>query len=313
MNAEAMGVEGGGTAVLDSPETPDLPGPGLYPGMPMEDYLALPYMSSSRLEKMRRSPLQFRHSLEAEPETTDALERGTALHMAVLEPDLFEGHYVTIGQCEGVKGDGERCQYQGSVYRDGQSFCKTHDPAKGEPLAPGLTVLKADLYESVLGMRDAVLAHPRARTLFEGAGLFEATVIFDDPETGVRCRIRPDRLVRRAGMMVEVKTTRDAAPWKFPADAERLGYFRKLALYRRGLRAIGWPYSHIAVLALEPSPPFDLLPYLADEDDLDRADREITRLLGRYQDCTQDDHFPGYAEEFQTLRRPAWATKDEED
>lgn len=283
-------------------------GPGLHRGLTMEDYLGLPHMSASRLHLLDRSPLQYLHSLDAPPTVTPALERGSALHMAILEPEEFDGHYVVLGQCAGRKRDGDRCKYQGSVYRDGESYCGTHDPAKGEPIQPGITIIGAEDRAKVVGMRDAVLAHRRASSLFLGGGEFEATIVFDDPATGVRVKIRPDRLVDRAGMLVELKSTRDATHHRFSSDAERRGYFRKVALYRRGLRAIEWPYRMAAVLAIESDAPHDLIPYLLDESDLDGADAEITRLLRLYQDCEREGAWPGYADEFQTLSRPRWAS-----
>jgi hypothetical protein len=290
--------------------------PGVYPELPMADYLALPYMSASRLELIRRSPLQLKHSLGQPEETSPALERGTALHLAVLEPLLFEGRYVTIGQCEGLKKNLERCSYQGSVLRNGKSFCGTHDPDKGADPDPDIEVLTEKDFNAVLGMRDAIMAHKRARSLFEGRGLFECTVIFDDPVTGVRSKIRPDRLVERAGMLTDIKSSWDACPSAFPRLAENRGYFRKLALYRRGLNAVGWPLREISVLAVEPDPPFDLAPYLIEDmKDLDAADAEITRLLALYQQCTETNTWPGYASSedgFLMLRRPAWAVRTEE-
>ena len=290
--------------------------PGLYPDVPMAGYLALPFMSASRLEHLRRSPLQYRHSLTTEEEPTAALDRGTALHLAVLEPQLFEGHYVVLGQCEGRKKDLERCSYQGSVYRDGRSFCKTHDPDKGADPDPDIEVLPEKDYNAVLGMRDAIRAHGRARSLFEGRGQFETTIIFDDPETHVRCKMRPDRLVDRAGMLIDIKSSRDASPLAFPGLAEKLDYFRKLALYRRGLLAIRWPLKDIAVLAIEPEAPFDLAPYLVEDlRDLDSADTEISRLLRLYCMCKESDSWPGYASSedgFLMLRRPLWAVRNDE-
>jgi hypothetical protein len=296
--------------------TEALPGPGIHPDMPMAEYLALPYMSASRLELIRRSPLQYKHSLTAPQKTSPALERGTALHLAVLEPLLFEGRYITIGQCEGLKKDLQRCGYQGSVYRHGKSYCGTHDPEKGAEPDASIEVLTEKDYAAVIGMRDAILAHKRARSLFEGRGLFEATVIFDDPITGVRCKIRPDRLVERAGMLTDIKSSWDACPLAFPRLAENRGYFRKLALYRRGLLAVEWPFREVSVLAIESDAPYDLAPYLIEDmKDLDKADVEITRLLQVAKQCTETDTWPGYASSedgFLMLRRPAYAVRDDE-
>lgn len=288
-----------------SPELATLD-PGIYPDMTMAEYQALPYVSASRLEKLVRSPKQFKHALSEAPKETPALEKGTALHMAVLEPKLFEGYYIVLGQCDGVKKDKDRCSYQGSFYRDGQSFCKTHDPLRGRPMED-VEVLERPVFDAVTGMRDSINGHPRARSLFEGRGEFEVSIVFDDPETGVRVRMRPDRLVERAGMLVDIKTCFDAREWAFGRQAERLGYWRKLALYRRGLRAVSWPYKYTSVLAIESLAPFDLFPYLIEENDLDDADAEVTRLLNLYKQCVQEDSWPGYSKGFAVLARPSYA------
>lgn len=300
-------------------KAPPRPVPGLYRDLSMEEYLALPAMSASRLERFRRSPLQYRHSLTEPGLTTRALERGTALHMALLEPDLFRTRYVVAGPCEALlasgKRKGEPCGNGGSsLHLDVGWLCGTHVKGFGPGLDDSAEILPADDYDSVLGMAEAVMAHPRARTLMEGRGEFEATVVFEDPETGVVCKIRPDRLVKRAGMYVALKSTRDAAPWAFPRDAENRGYFRSLAIYRRGLRAIGWPLREIAVLAVESAAPHDLECWLVDEGSLDKADVEISRLLGRYAICEADDYWPGYSDGgFRILRRPPWATDHDEE
>lgn len=290
---------------------PFAPEPGIYRDIEMGDYLRIPYMSASKLEQLRRSPLHYLHSLRAPHKTTHALERGTALHLAILEPQLFDGRYVVLGQCEGVTQKKERCSKQGSVYRDGAAYCGTHAP-KGLAFPEDVEVISQADYDAVLGMRSAIMDHPRARTLFEGRGEFEVTIIFDDPTTGVRCKVRPDRLIERAGMLVDIKTTFNAAPSDFANQAERLGYFRKLAFYRRGMWAVSWPYKASAVVAPESAAPHDVVCYLVEESDLDGADAEVIRLLRVFDSCVQTNTWEGYAAEFQTLRRPAWANRDGE-
>src|SRR5690606_16780150 len=132
----------------------------------------------------------------------------------------------------------------------------------------------------------------------------------DDPETGLRCKTRPDRLIERAQMLVDLKSTRDAREHPFARDAEQRAYWLKLALYRRALRAVDWPYQQAAIVAVESEPPYDLIPYLIQEGDVDSADREVSRLLRVYRECVDTDTWPGYATEFAELRRPAWATND---
>lgn len=317
-------------ADADAPEQPTprprreprLLEPGLHRDVPMWEYLALPYMSASKLHRLHRSPKQFLHAQDAESEDTEATERGTALHMAVLESSLFDGHYTVAQPCGAVLKSGQRkgepCGNPGLfLMRNGLGWlCGQHVRGFGSEIDTSREILSAENYASVIGMRDSIRAHHRSRSLFEGKGEFEATIVFDDPETGVRCRIRPDRLVERAGLLVDIKTTRTAHPHEFPRLAENLGYFHKMALYRRGLRALGWNYQASVVLAVEPTMPYDLAPSLIDEESLDSADADITRALRIYRQCEEADNWPGYASSedgFLTLRRPAYATNREND
>ena len=281
--------------------------------LPLGDYLAIPAMNASLLEEFRRSPEHYRYALHTPKETTSALERGTALHLAILEPEAFEGRYVTLGQCEGSRKDGERCAYRGSAYRDGQSFCKSHDPGKGEVQDSTVAVLAQADYASVLKMRDAVLRHPRASSLFEGLGELEVTGVFEDPETGVLCKIRPDRLVERAHLSVNLKSTRDASPWAFGSDAARRGYHRREAFYRRGLAALETECTASALVTVESAPPYSVACYLIDEGHLRIANDEVTRLLEHFKFCEAKDYWPGYGDEFLPLRLPRWATRTEEE
>lgn len=296
--------------------------PGLHRDVPMWEYLALPYMSASKLHLLNRSPKQFLHAQDAESEDTEATERGTALHMAVLEPSLFDAHYTVAEPCGATLKSGQRkgepCGNPGLfLLRNGLGWmCGQHVKGFGSEIDTSREILSADNYESVMGMRASILEHRRSRSLFEGAGEFEATIIFDDPETGVRCRIRPDRLVNRAGLLVDIKTTRTAHPHEFPRLAEKLGYFHKMAFYRRGLRAIGWDYRASVVLAVEPHAPYDLAPALIEEEDLDSAEGDINRALRIYKQCTETDTWPGYAaseDGFLTLRRPKYAMNRDTD
>jgi hypothetical protein len=294
-----------------------LPEPGIYPDMQMDEYLALPLMSASGIENIRKSPKQYLHAKTTPKKRTSALERGTGLHLAVLEPVLFDSQFVVSGPCDELLKSGARkgepCGVNGSYLHERLGWlCGTHVKGAGPGIRSDIEIISVQTHADVIGMRDAIRAHKRAASLFEGAGSFETTIVFDDPDTGVRCKIRPDRLVKRAGMNVDIKTTVCAQEWAFSSQAEKLGYFRKLALYRRGLRAVGWPYKETAVLAIESAAPYDLVPYLLDEKDLDSADIEVTRALREYKTCEELGVFPGYTEEFKMLSRPKWASAQED-
>lgn len=279
---------------VPGPEGPALE-PGWHRDVPMADYLALRAMSASGLETFRRSPMHFEWNTRQPNTTSPALEKGTALHLALLEPELFESQVV-----RGIEGDGRT-----KAVKDARAALAAE--------FPDATILNPPDFDDVLGMREAVMAHPRARTILEGAGASEVTGAWIDPETGVPCKMRPDRLVDRAALMPDVKTTRDASPEAFRRQAAKLGYFRKARFYRRGAEALGLDLTASAFIAVENTAPYGVAVYLLREEDLADADAEISRLLNYFAMCAAEDRWPGYGEEFQTLSMPAWARHSTED
>ena len=288
---------------------------GWHEGLTMEEYLAIDAMSASGIEQLRKSPLHFRYYRDNPKPSTPAMELGTALHMALLEPLLFEGQYVTLGQCEAQKRSGFPCENQGSVYRDGSSYCgvRGHDPLEGEPMDPGVHVLSQDAMADLQGMTAAIQAHPRARTFFQGRGDYELTGIWRDEETGVLCKMRIDRDVERSLLIADLKSARDASPHGFQRDAAKMGYHRKAAFYRRGCDALGRERNSSVLIVPENEPPYPVAVYLLDEDDLAASNREITRHLNRYAMCLGDDHWPGYGDEMMTLKMPLWAVEQDQE
>lgn len=269
--------------------------PGWYPGLSMPAYLTLDAMSASGIERLRRSPLHFRHWKDTPSEETDAMRLGTALHTALLEPELFRGRYV-----RGIEGDGRTKAVKDARAALAEEF-------------PGATILTPQQWDDLTGMRDAVMAHPRARSFFEGEGDNELTGVWLDPITGVACKMRLDRDVPRAAVIVDLKSTRDASPHAFARQCANLGYHRKSAFYRRGCAALDRPRNGSALIAVESSPPYAVAVYLLDEGDLDRADTEIARHLNVYADCLDRDEWPGYGSEMTSLPMPGWATEGNDD
>lgn len=70
--------------------------PGIYTAdqLPNEEYHALDAISKSDLDKINRSPAHYKYAKENPTPPTPAMERGTAVHMAVLEPELFARSYA---------------------------------------------------------------------------------------------------------------------------------------------------------------------------------------------------------------------------
>jgi hypothetical protein len=274
--------------------------PGVYHGVTSDQYHGLPYCSNSRLTLMKRSPAHLKADMESPRETTDAMRLGTAIHSAVLEPGVFDASYTKAGQCEAITGKGAQCTNGGTARVGGVWGCgvKGHLPA-GER-EPG-TVLSASDFLTCFGVRDAIRSHPRIGKLFVGDGVNELTVIWDDPETGVRCKARIDRLVKhpKAGaVLVDLKTTVDARERPFTRKVADLGYYRQFGMYQDALRiAQGVDTGHMVIVAAEKEAPFAVAGYRLSEAAAEEGRRELRILMQRFAECMEHETWPAYPEE----------------
>jgi exodeoxyribonuclease VIII len=250
---------------------------GLYPRIPMRDYLALDAIGSSRLEWLAVSPLHYRYMLTQPPEDTEATRRGVALHMALLEPDVFRRTYSLEPDPEVIAPENAKPRAT-KAYKDAVAALE----------GAGLTVLKADEYARVIGMSCSIERHPQAMKLLTRAPQREVTGLWDLNER--LCRGRFDLL--GDGILADVKTTRslrDFSPWTIT----KRGYYRQLAHYVRGLEIIGNPVENVFIVAVESSPPFDVGVFVLDEGMLDVGRVEIDYLLRKLDACELSGDWPG--------------------
>lgn len=283
--------------------------PGVYEDIGAAQYFALPYANNSRLSLLKRSPAHLKADIDAPAMTTDAQKLGTAAHHAILEPDVFEQRYTLGGSCAAELKSGARkgepCGVTGSARYNGEWYCGKH-PQEGEP--DKVDVLSYEDYRACIGMRDSVHAHPRIRRLLEADGRNELTVVWDDAETGVRCKARLDRLVHEfGGVVLDVKTTQDARADEFERSVFHWGYFRQLGFYQDGLTAHGFEMKHLVIAAVEKAAPWAVAGFRLSDAAADAGREELRVLLRRYAECMEKDEWPAYPADIRELSLPAWA------
>lgn len=296
---------------------------GWHDGLSMADYLANPAVSASKCWKCySETPAHLAHEIrEAVDDSTDAKNLGSLTHTKVFEPEVFDSRYVVLGRCEGRKKDETRCQYQGSVYRDGQSFCGTHDPhGKDVPMSSDIELVTEKQRDEAIGMDEALKAHPTAAEILAAEGPREVTGIWTDPGTGLRCRIRPDLLIydpaatpdRYFYSTVNLKTTsKGVGPGGgFVRDFERKGHYFKAAFYRMGLREL-WDIEPQNFLypVVESKPPHQVIVYRLNEDALDIGENEVREALNTLARCVESGDWPGYGPAIYDLTLPDWRLK----
>lgn len=251
---------------------------GVYYGVPAETYHAWPFASKSRLLQFRRSPA---HSLIDTP-VSPAKKLGTYAHAAVLEPDLFAAKAL-------------RCP---KIDR------RTKDWKEIEAANPDRWLIQDPEWLAIERIRDRLWSHPVAGPLLRGKGHNEASIVFADPDTGVRCKARADRMT--ASSIVDLKTTTNAHWASFALDAVTYGYYLQSAMYRRGVLSQYARKMPFIAVAVETDPPHEVAVYTLDGQ---HAEIELSTHLRAWKQCEESGKWPGYDERLLDLpepRKAAW-------
>lgn len=292
------------TQLLTTLDTAELPGVGIHLGVPAAEYHAWWAVSNSRLTTFKRSPAHLRWELEHPREQTDAMRLGTAAHTAVLEPHLFSHTYTVAEQCSATTKAGCQCSKGGSVRCDGRWFCGQHVPAGAS--ADEITVLSLEEREQCAGMWASVHAHPTAAPLLALPGEVEASPVWEVADS-LACKARIDKLCQQHGVVLDLKTTKDASPQGFQRTVFARGYHRQAAFYLDGLAALGVTVNDFVFIAVEKTAPYAVGVYRLTDEAVEAGRRELAALLARFREYLRRDYWPGYGDGILDISLPAWA------
>lgn len=263
--------------------------------MTNDEYHAAPGTSSSHIKDViDQSLLHYWYNhvrQDREPVQTEAFNFGTATHTAILEPDLLES---TI-----VKAPAFNLRTkEGKTLRD--DFAAEH---------AGKIVLVPEEYVAVLTIRDRVHTHPVAAGLLTG-GRAEQSFFATDPETGELIKCRPDYLQSSGFAMIDVKSTKNAAPASFAKDCANYHYDISVPWYFDVLKALyGETPRHFVFLAVEKQPPYALGLYFAQPADIERARVAARRNFLRIIEARRANHWPDYGTSVEPLVMPGWVKR----
>lgn len=169
---------------------------------------------------------------------------------------------------------------------------------------PDKTVVMPDEWETARYVRDAIMKHKPAAELLE-VGVAEKTIFFDEPETGAKCKCRPDWMATDARLIVDLKTSKDASPAGFGRSAWAYRYDVQAAFYFDGVMyATGMGYDGFVFIAAEKERPYPVKVYYMDEDDLRVGRRRYMANLETYVDCMRTGFWPGYGEKVDRIQLP---------
>ena len=262
----------------------------------MTDYNAIDAVNISTLKELwAKSPRHYRHRLQRPSEPTPAMQFGTLVHCAVLEPDRLAERFIAepdFGDCRlkanKAARDAWRAEFEGSTAER----------------------ISAAWVERVERIAEAVRTDPVAAP-YLSEGRPEVVLQWRDEETGLACKGRVDWL--SSTTIVGLKTTKAIDTRKFASQAASLGYALQWAFYHDGYAAsnVALPLVEIVV---ETEPPFDVVVYRIPDDVLDEGRNAYRDALLKLKSCRTFNDWPGVANGNElTFALPRWATTHDDD
>ena len=264
--------------------TPELARKGCFVlSMPNAAYHLYEGISKSGLDLIDRSPSHYRYREPRRP--TRAMEMGTAIHTAILEPDRYAAEYMLLTDVH-VRTASE---YKQAV--------KTHTSER---------VLVSHDADHVAGMQESVYANESAANLLDAEGSCEVSAFVECPDTGILLRARFDKLTHD-GIGIDLKKTRDARPDKFSRSVYDYRYHVQDAFYSHVYKLItGEPIKAFKIIAVEENMPHSTHVYQLDDEAKAEGKRQFTRNLSDYAESVNSGHWRGYVVESELLSLPTW-------
>ncbi|CAB1060134.1 hypothetical protein D1BOALGB6SA_4899 [Olavius sp. associated proteobacterium Delta 1] len=262
--------------------------PGIF-DLSNEEYHQQAALNKSGLVQLSKSPAHFHewyHSEEDEP--TRAMVLGTAIHIAVLEPDRYDQSIIMAPQV------------------DKRTKAGKEEWASFEKRAEGKIIINQDEASTIAGMKESVYNNRTAYDLLL-EGVSEQSIFFKDPTHGFLCKARPDWYTNEREV-VDLKTCIDAGYDGFSRAIANFKYHWQALFYLDGLTAVtGKRHKTFIFIAVEKEPPYAVAVYEATKDMLNTAQKQIAPILSAYAQCLKTDVWPGYKDKLQQIELPRWA------
>ena len=265
-----------------------------------KEYNSAEGIRRSDLWKMEDSPEKFKYFIEHPMERTPAMAFGSACHKFILENDDFGSEYALAPNVDRRTKAGKE-EWEDFISSIGDR----------EPITQDDNKIMVEMYE-------AIERCPLARKLIFGKGETETAFFWTDQETGEKCKIKTDRLVKynRRLYVVDYKTCLTAETMRFNSEVFRLGYYFQAGMYTEGVMKVRKLRKRPGFLfvAQEKKAPYSVNVIEVSEEVMNAGVAKFHELLGKYHDCKTLDHWAGYVGDVPNdCFVPTWMERDMED
>jgi exodeoxyribonuclease VIII len=267
---------------------PEFPTPGIVFDLHEDKYHAVEAMSASGAKHIRRSPAHFKVWRTEKKEPTAQMIFGTALHLAVLEPERLTDRVVQMPEFN-------------RRTKDGKAAAEAFETTFADKI-----LLTTEQYVACMYARDSVARHAGAQSLLKDARK-EVSMFWIDAKFQVPCKARADA-VRPDGGLVDVKTTDDASQEEFGRSIAKWSYHSQGAHYISGMEhLLNSTPPFFAFIAVEREPPFGCACYVLESNQIIVGGRLMDEALALYKFARESGNWDCYPQTIQPAKMPKWA------
>lgn len=201
---------------------------------------------------------------------------GHGAHTLAFEPHLWATHYT-------VRPD----RYESWRTREARMW-------RSQQEAAGLTVFDPSEYEQVLGIVASLKEHPLyGQGLLEG--YCERSLFWQDEETGVWLKTRPDAIPSHANINANLKCLSRIEPRQIWRQVFDHGYHVQAAMVAMGCEAVlGMKFDEHALVCVGQKPPHDILIASLDPVAVEWGRRFVRKGVRLFAQCLKNGYWPSY-------------------
>lgn len=252
-----------------------------------EGYQEYPGLSQSGAKELLRSPRHYLEYLKRDrTEQTPAQRLGTLIHLASLQPRVFDATIVVAPECDKRTKEGKEiwAAFQSSL-QPGQEAISAKDgelvTAVSIAARAGLDKLMKD-YKGVSMVTEVPMVGRVNGTDIKGR--LDAIISTEDGRK----------------IVVDIKTTTDAGT-PFVRDIANYMYYLQGAWYTTLAHA-----DEFVILAVEKDAPNEWACYALDAEAKQRGLILMNSAIDLFRSCNTFKQFPGYTKDVQTVSLPKW-------
>ena len=251
-----------------------------------EDYKKYEAVNHSSLKNMKDSPSKYQYELNRVRPATESQKLGSAIHAAILEPEVFEREYAKMPKFDGRTKAGKEGKKEWELENVGKI---------------GLTEIDWNI---VNGCRRRVENDSFINQFFQNAWVERS--YFEQKEL-YKIKGRVDAFLPEKNFLVDLKTCQSANRFTFNSDITRFDYLTQAALYMDLVqRTTGNRPGGYVIVAVERSKDFDGNVFFFEDEHLKKGTEIYERWLKRLDECIVANKWAGYDRSFIPYNPPTW-------